>query len=332
MKKTFLGFLIGTCTLLSCKKETANSSNSPVIYVAGYEWDSIQGNDRATVWKNNLPIPQQLSTLNDSYLHALAISGQDIYCTGFENQPGQWKCHVWKNGQLQYTLGNGYSVGNGIAFVNNEVYTTGMLFQSSPRAYTAILWKNQLVYDSLAHSGSVAAGNAIAVSGTDIHIVGSDNGTAQYWKNGISQNLLNSSGFTLSCIKVTGNDVYIGGYTGNQIRYWKNGNPVDIAITPGSTGYVTGIDVAGTDVYLCGWEFNGSINQARYWKNGTMISLGNGTLSSRANGIVVKNGNIYVAGEQRGAGTLSDYACTWTNGMISLIGKRNSRAMAIVVQ
>lgn len=332
MKKCILPFLLAIGLFISCKKESDNKSGDTIVYIAGYQWDSLNGNDRATVWKNGSSVTQQLGLVYDYYANAIAVNGGDIYTTGFENQPGQWKCQVWKNGQHQYSLGSGYSVGNGIGFSNNNLFITGMLFQATPRTYTAIVWKNQQALDSLAVNGTAAAGNAIAFSGNDVYVAGYENGMGKLWKNGIEQTLNGSGGFTLSAVKISGTDVYVTGYTGNQIRYWKNGNPVDLVPTPGTSGFISGIDVEGTDVYISGWEWNGSLNQANYWKNGNKILLGNGTQSSKAHGIAVKKGKVYVAGDQNINNNLTEYACLWVNGNISIIGQRISNARAITVQ
>lgn len=63
------------------------------------------------------------------------------------------------------------------------------------------------------------------------------------------------------------------------------------------------------DVYVAGHDFGGAV----YWKNGTIVPLTNGKKpSSRANSIVVDNGDVYVGGvDNDGVGNLAVY---WKNG------------------
>lgn len=62
------------------------------------------------------------------------------------------------------------------------------------------------------------------------------------------------------------------------------------------------------DVYVAGHDFGGAV----YWKNGTIVTLTDGKPSSRANDIVVDNGDVYVSGvDNDGVGNLAVY---WKNG------------------
>ena len=50
------------------------------------------------------------------------------------------------------------------------------------------------------------------------------------------------------------------------------------------------------DVYVAGWEFNGTSIVAKYWKNGEANALTNGPDWAWANSIDVVGSNVYVAG------------------------------------
>ena len=334
MKKIILYLTLSVILLSSCKKNTdTNNSAEPVVYVAGHQWDSVAGNDRSTVWKNGVPSTNQVSGSLNHYANAIAVSGADVYTTGYENQPAQWKCLVWKNGTLQSSLGTGYSYGNGIAVSGTDIYVTGGGYIQTPLTYSSMLWKNQSgPATTLASNSSGAVGNDIVISGTDVYVGGNENNSGRIWKNGVAQTLNNASGFPISCIAVSGNNVYGAASNGSIIRTWKNEIPTDINIPAGSSAFVTGIAINENDVYLCGWEFNGSIGIAKFWKNGVPVTLGDGIQSSRANGIAIKNNIVYIVGDVIKSGTVSDFATLWKNGTPATIGFKNSRATAITVK
>ncbi|MBP6588521.1 MAG: hypothetical protein KA229_00360 [Chitinophagaceae bacterium] len=333
MKKIIPPVLLVTLILISCKKNTDIVADDPIVYVAGQQADSVSGRSQSTVWKNGVPTTNQLSGNRSHYAQAIAVSGNDVYTTGFENQIGQWKCQVWKNGNFQYSLGSGYSYGNGIAVSGSDIYVTGGGYVSSPRNYSAMLWKNQSdASTTLASNSSEAVGNAIAISGTDVYVAGDDNNNATIWKNGTALTLNNAAGLPLSCLAIADGNVYAASSNGSLIRYWKNETPTDINITPGWYGFVNGIAVDGNDIYLCGWEYNGTVGIAKYWKNGIPVTISDGIRTARANAIAIKNNVIYIAGEVQGANNSSDYATVWKNGVPTTIGFINSRAFAIIVK
>lgn len=333
MKKIIPPVLLVTLILISCKKNTDIVADDPIVYVAGQQADSVSGRSQSTVWKNGVPTTNQLSGNRSHYAQAIAVSGNDVYTTGFENQIGQWKCQVWKNGNFQYSLGSGYSYGNGIAVAGSDIYVTGGGYVSSPRNYSAMLWKNQSgPATTLASNSSDAVGNAIVISGTDIYVAGNENNNGRIWKNGVAQTLNNATGFYISCIAVSGNNVFGAASDGSIIRTWKNEIATDINIPSGSSAFVSGIAINDNDVYLCGWEYNGSLGIAKYWKNGVPVTLGDGIQSSRATAIAIKNNIVYIVGDVIKSGTGSSYATLWKNGTPATVGFANSSAMAIIVK
>ena len=54
--------------------------------------------------------------------------------------------------------------------------------------------------------------------------------------------------------------------------------------------------VSGVDVYVCGYESNGSREIAKYWKNGTAFNLTDGTNYAYASAIALYGGDVYVCG------------------------------------
>jgi hypothetical protein len=334
MKKQ-ISFAALACIILftSCKKDkTPEVIPTTSVYITGHQWDSVSGLDKSGVWKNGAFTVNALNSNRSHYGHAIAVSGNDVYTTGYENTPTMWKCHVWKNGLYQYSLGDGYSLGSGIAVMGGDVYVAGYAYEPSPVNRYAMLWKNNSTVNILASNVSTAEASAIAASGTDVYVAGRENNTGKIWKNGTALTLNNAAGCTITAIAIEGTDVYAAGYTDAplRVRYWKNGNSVDIT-TPGSA-FANAIAVANGDVYIAGIDISGPKAIATYWKNGVAVTLGDGIRNSRANGIAIKGTDVYVAGEVQGANNLSDYATIWKNGQATTIGLQNSRAKAIAVK
>jgi hypothetical protein len=332
--KLIAAILLGFAALTSCKKDKTPANENVTVYVAGMQRDSATGADRAGYWKDGTFTANQLATTSvyNNYAHAIAVNGTDVYTTGYENRPGRWQCLVWKNGSFQYTLGDVYGYGNAISVVGSDVHVGGLLYEA-PDHY-ATIWKNQTpsILGTFSTWTSEVLGSA--VSGTDVYMVGYIGNTGKLWKNGTDMNLANATGTKPKAITVAGSDVYIAGNINNTtIRYWKNSNYTDITVPAGRMIIATGIAVENSDVYVCGWEYNGTVATAKYWKNGTEVILGDGVRHSRANGIAVKNNTVYVAGDESGSATsFVEYATIWENGLRNTIGKRNSRAMAIAVK
>jgi hypothetical protein len=334
MKKQVSLIVLAFVILFSACKKDKDSATEPTtnVYVTGYQYDTIIGRDASGVWKNGTFTMNVISGNRNHYAHAIAVSGNDVYTTGFENRPGEWKCHVWKNGQSQYTLGDGYSYGNGIAVLGTDVYVAGYAYQPSPLTRYAMLWKNSNGPVSTLSSGAGDyEATAIAISGNDVYVGGRENNEGRVWKNGVALTLNNATGCYITGVAADGADVYAVGYTNGpiRIRYWKNGNSIDI--TTQGTAFANAITVSNGDVYIAGDDAFGPKYIAKYWKNGVAVNLGNGTTNSHAYGIAIKGTDVYAAGDLQGTGGIT-YATLWKNGQATTIGAADSRARAIVVK
>jgi hypothetical protein len=319
----------------ACKKDKmVVPENTTNVYIAGTQDDSITGNDKSGVWKNGTFTANTITNTNrNHYAYAIAVSGNDVYTTGYENTPTVWKCHVWKNGQLQYSLGDGYSYGNGIAVSGTDVFVAGFAYEQSPLTRYAMLWKNSNGPVNILASGANGyIATAIAVSGNDVYVGGEENDNGRVWKNGVPLTLNNAAGCYITGVAADGADVYAVGYTPSpvRIRSWKNGNSIDIA-TAGTT-FANAIAISNNDVYIAGSDYSGPKAIAKYWKNGVAVTLGDGIRHSKANAIAINGTDVYVAGEVMGANNISDYATVWKNGQATTIGTANSSAKAIVVK
>ncbi len=334
MKKQ-ISFAALTCIILftSCKKDNTPPAEAVTnVYIAGYQYDTIAGRDASGVWKNGTFTVNSMTGNRNHYAYAIAVSGNNVYTTGYEHTTAGWKCNVWKNGQVQYTLGTGFSLGNGIAVSGADVYVAGFAYEPSPITRYAMLWKNSSSAGNvLAASAGNAEASAIAISGTDIYVAGRENDDVKIWKNGTALTLSNAANCYITSIAVEGNDVYAAGYTSSpyRIRYWKNGTSTDIASA--GTTFTTAIAVSNGDVYIAGNDLSGPKQIAKYWKNGVAVSLGDGIRNSAANGIAVKGTDVYVAGVIFDANN-SSYAAIWKNGQATTIGGAGSQAKAITVK
>lgn len=166
-------------------------------------------------------------------------------------------------------------------------------------------------------------------------------GVAAYWKDGVVTNLLSDRSIASSAnaITVSESDVYAAGFEGSVAKYWKNGTPV--TLTDGKNeAAAASIVVSGSDIYIGGYEYNGSQKQvAKIWKNGIASALSDGTTMANVFQAVVSGGNVYAAGvDQVGLINPTTFNPTyqakyWKNGVgVPLTdGTRNSAASSIFV-
>lgn len=344
--KIFVAVLCSTIIIaVSCKNENTEPAEIGGVFIAGYQTDSTTSRQESTVWKNGVPTINQLSGGNSHFALAIAVSGNDIYTTGYENRGTNLPGQVWKNGQHQYSLGDAYSnYGQGIAVSGTNVIVAGRAYDNSPIYSYAIVWRNNSATNNNNNDASILATTAnsastgcyaVAISGTDEYVVGNENTEARLWKNGVSQPLANppssSTSVTVVGVAVEGSDVYVVGYiNGDSFRIWKNGSPTDYSTN--GEGYPSSIAVSGTDVYVGGYEKINGKWVATYWKNGTPVRLGDPARNSFVRGMALKGSDVYAVGEQRDANDIFEYAALWKNNALTLIGKRRSRATAIVVK
>jgi hypothetical protein len=100
-----------------------------------------------------------------------------------------------------------------------------------------------------------------------------------------------------------------------MVTVWKNGVATTLTAGTVSVGVATAVFVAGSDVYVAGYEqenyYGGGAKFAKYWKNGVEIKLA--TVSSAATGITVFGNDVYVSGwENNGTNNVAKY---WKNGI-----------------
>lgn len=203
-----------------------------------------------------------------------------------------------------------------------DVYVAGETVAKGGK-YVATYWKNQKEIPLTQDTTGNTFANSIALDGNDVYVVGFQqqsfkNDHAIFWKNGIATSLADDDRSSYAnAITIVNGDVYIAGAE-EKAAYWKNGQ---LNLLDGDEA--TSIFVVENDVYVAGFDYSGS---AKYWINGFSISLTNGTMDARANGIAVVGKDVYVVGyEDR----LAKY---WKNGVAFTLTSKDGEATGIALQ
>lgn len=154
--------------------------------------------------------------------------------------------------------------------------------------------------DNVTASCAITVNPSIIVGGT----VESDSdaiGVASYWINGTKIELNDGDSHEVS-LDISGTDVYTTfveySVDAIYVRVMKN-TSLHSSLGGVDNNYKTpyAIDVVDDDVYVCGFEYNGSFYDAKYWKNGDEIILSNGS-SAASTDIEVHGGSVFVSGYQ----------------------------------
>lgn len=201
-----------------------------------------------------------------------------------------------------------------------DVYVAGLSFDPAAGTQNAVYWKNgkKITIDSL--SDYSQANNIFVTDNNDVYAAGSiysfatANRIPVYWKN---KTIIPLAAVTeygeAKAITVSGNDVYVAGELNGQAVYWKNGVKV---ILEAAVSGATDVKVIGNDVYVAGYALISNITfMAKYWKNGVEVNVGNGTTSTVAYSILLKDNDVYLTGTSRVNGSSKTDALYWKNGV-----------------
>ncbi len=80
------------------------------------------------------------------------------------------------------------------------------------------------------------------------------------------------------------------------------------------------------DVYVAGWESNGTVQVAKVWKNGAAMALSDGTHGALATAVAGSGGDVYVAGGVNLGG--ADIATYWKNSAAVVLTDGTTQAFA----
>jgi hypothetical protein len=286
------------------------SANPGDVYVAGTRYDlGTVVKRNPCYWlngkQNKLPITGAAGGVSD-----IVVSGRDVYIAGYE-------CEINEDDMYRYGYLRGLESLYGV--------------ESS---YIPCYWVNGK-QNKLPITRTSGTTSAIAVSGRDVYVVGSEKRVFSksssdvweapcYWKNGEKYNLPSAAQWSVARdIVISGGDVHIVGlgHEGNfqyTLWYWVNGTWQELSYAGSSAT----IAVFGGDLYIAGGYVSSSVSDdggACYWKNGIKYNLpidnhNGGTTVA----VVVSGEDVYILGygtDSLGEGWIGETPYYWKNGV-----------------
>lgn len=340
MKKVKVAFqfiaIVIAISFIACKKNSTNpnstnpnSTPTPTITginptYGGYgDTITLTGTNFDTI-TSNICISNSSSLGVGSCANVIAISASQIKFIVPTN---------WGSGNIIYTNMSNNKKDTGSLFTYLTSYVCGYSDNY------AILWKDG-GWNKLTNGSYPACAYSMCTSGNDIYIAGyeknsSNKSVAKIWKNSIATALTDGTKSAVGySVFVNGNDVYVAGYeesnivnaagTYNKIaKCWKDG--VATNLTDGTNESVAkSIFVNNGNVYVVGYQWQGSKYIAMLWINAKATNLSDGTNFAMANSVFVSGNNVYVAGYDGGSAKL------WLNGIEStLTGGVNANSVIV---
>lgn len=327
---------IAAFTFFSCKKNDKASDTGKKLYVAGTV-DDANGVSTARYWIDSTS--KQIGAA-DAYVLDMAVAEKNVYVITLESRANGDFYGVYKNGILLYDYRQDTTIISQIAVSGNDVYIAGSRYQNSFPNYRASVWKNGVLLfrdnSSLETQarGITLNGNSVILCGREAN-VSTGVIAGRYWVNSTATTVPDC--YELYSVATSGSDIYTAGVIpgSNQPAYWKNTSRTMLQ-SAGQVGFTSEILVAGTDVYVAGYESVSSRYQPRLWKNGEYQTLANTyNQGGQAFGLFIDGTDVYVAGQLRhtqGAG--NQVAVIWKNGVMKQLGSftASSEAIGVSVQ
>jgi hypothetical protein len=254
-------------------------------------------------------------------------SAYDVYIAG--SSANNIPCY-WKNGVGTPLSSSAVAVNvTDMAVSGTDVYVVGGEYDGE--MWFPVYWKNGTKV--ALNGGSDGWAEAIAVDGTDVHIVAncytkdtSNTYQVVYWKNG-TKTVLDTGESRAWDVGVSGNTVYISGYVNNVPCYWKNGQHIGLSgPSDADSTYTSKLAIANGHFYIEGFSWYGSDKKFFYWIDGTtrkeLTMPVNPEWIFQSGIAVTSNGDVYMTGHYRYNGQPGK-SCYWKNGTITdLVGGR----------
>jgi hypothetical protein len=251
------------------------------------------------------------------------------------------------NGPYTFTMpAYGVTVSAEFELIPAESVTVYAALSSDETGYAAKILKDGAILHTLPITSPDTENEitVLALSGSDIYAAGTGNGgggkRGRIWKNGtplFTPDGGNDTEFIAMAVSGSG-VVYAGGnekisQDNHRATYWKqDGTKTTLSSVESE---VTGLAVAGTDVYAAGFELNNSSKMvAKIWKNGSLHwTLSDGTEHAEPHRIMVVGGDVYTAGYKTNSSG-KKIAVIWKNNSVvhSLTdGSYDAHAFALTV-
>lgn len=224
------------------------------------------------------------------------------------------------------------SKGGSSGSVAEIVYISG--YEESAGFSISKIWKDG-VATALTDGTHASSLSSLFLSGTDVFVGGTDYDSitgeiGKHWKNneGTAVDRIASDSSRINGITVVDGQVHAAGQIDDvalRAIYWLDGN--SSYLTDGTrAASALGIYADESDIYIAGFENNGSVNVAKIWKNGVATLLTDGTRNAKALSVFVYQSDVYAAGfENNGTNNVAKY---WKNGVESALSDGSAGAMA----
>ena len=246
------------------------------VYIAGHAHDGIKY--QAMVWING--VPTVLNASGITYAYSVVVHESDYYIGGYEYYDGYAHGTVWISGTARQVSDDEgindkvYAVAVGD---NGDVYAAGI--EEINTLDRAILWKLDVETEILAENNHHVNASGVALSGTDIYVVGSveENGVqlARRWdvENdvGVDLNENMNNNASASDVVVDNGVVYTVGTeyefeNGNTAKLWIDETAVALSNEVSTNANSVKVDPVDKTVYIAGQKnLNGPDWAARLW-------------------------------------------------------------------
>ncbi len=304
------------------------------VYICGTD------NQKPCYWKNDTEVLLPFTGALGATATSIVVNGTDVYVSGYVGYGYKAGPCYWKNGVLVSLLlrttsgipGVGGYYATGIAFSDTNLYVATHQYWDTTiytdDHYFKVDPAGSITEYGIGDEGGAAIINGICVTGTDVYLAG-----AGSKPEGMSGNRVQLDAFP-SYYKNPGSN---GGE-----HFLPNHLPLPINQNFW-IGEATGIQVSGSDVYVCGWINTGQTNlttveqylnpMAAYWKNDSLqvLDIPGGTGSAgMAYSIFLSGSDVYIAG-YLGTSESSATAGYWKNEQFITLSNVSAFANSISV-